>query len=111
MPITPRATITTERQNADTATSFSVTLAVAATASDLVLVPAFKKGRTISLVNEGPGDVAIKFDGTATVSDLLIKEGEAYAEANLEVSTKVSFINVTPTQLPKVRGVLWSGTP
>jgi hypothetical protein len=113
MPIIPRAstTVNTEKQNADTATAFDETLAVTAVASDLVLVPALKKGRTISFVNEGPGDIAIKFDGTATVTDILILEGEAYSEANLEVATKVSFINVTAAQLPRVRGVLWSGNP
>ena len=113
MPITPRAstTVNSESANADTATPFDVTLAVTATASDVVLVPALKKGRTLSLVNEGPGDVALKFDGTATITDLLIKEGEAYSEARLEISTKVSFINVTAAQLPRVRGILWSGNP
>ena len=107
MPIQPRPVFT--EQLADTDTPFDVTLAVAATAEDLVTVPATKLGRTISLVNEGPGDIALKADATATTSDLLIKEGEAYSETRLKVSTKLSFINVTATVLPRVRGVLWSG--
>src|SRR5574341_1646234 len=106
MPIFPVPTLRTPVT--DTDTPFDNTLAVAGTAEDLVTVPALKKGRTVSLVNEGPGEVAIAFDATATVADLLLKEGEAYSEINLEVSTKLSFINVTASQTPRVRGVLWS---
>jgi len=111
MPIFPKqsTTVNVSTTKADTDTPFDVTLAVAATAEDLVSVPALKKGRILSLINEGPGDVAIKFDATATATDTLIKEGEAYSEAGLEVSTKVSFINVTPAALPRVRGQLLSG--
>lgn len=94
---------------ANEATPFNVTLAVAATAEDLVSVPASKFGRAISLVNEGPGAVALAFDTTATVGDLLLEEGDAYDEHDLEISTKVSFINVTTGETPRVRGVLWSG--
>jgi hypothetical protein len=72
-------------------------------------VPANKFGRIISFVNEGPGDIALSADATATTSDLLIKEGEAYSESRLEVSTNFSFINVTVAAQPRVRGVLWSG--
>ena len=107
MPIQPRPTF--KEQVADTDTPFDVTLAVAATAEDLVTVPVSKFGRIISLVNEGPGDIALKADSTATISDLLLKEGEAYSESRLEVSTKFSFINVTAAAQPRVRGVLWSG--
>jgi hypothetical protein len=107
MPITPRPTFT--EQLADTDTPFDVTLAVAATAEDLVAVPGGKKGRIISLVNEGPGAVALKADATATTSDLLLEEGDAYSESRLEVLTNFSFINVTVGQTPRVRGVLWSG--
>ncbi len=94
---------------ADTSTPFDETLAVAATAEDLVAVPGSKKGRVLSLVNEGPGDVAIAFDATATVTDLLLLEGDAYDEHDLEIITNISFINVTVGQTPRVRGILWSG--
>lgn len=107
MPIQPRPIL--QPIVADTFTPFDVTLAVAATAEDLVTVPSQKKGRIISLVNEGPGDVALAFDATAIISDLLLLEGDAYGEHDLEISTKVSFINVTASQTPRVRGVLWSG--
>ena len=94
---------------ADTSTPFNVTLAVSATAEDLVAVPGSKKGRVISIVNEGPGAVAIAFDAVAITSDLLLEEGDAYDEHGLEITTKVSFINVTVGQTPRVRGILWSG--
>jgi hypothetical protein len=73
------------------------------------LVPVSKKGRAISLINDGPGSVAVAFDATATPTGLVLKPGEAYDDSGLEISTKVSFINVTPASLPVVRGVLWSG--
>lgn len=95
---------------ADTATPFSVTLTTAGTAQDLVLVPATKKGRVVSLVNDGPGSVALAFDATATITGLVLKSGESYSDTGLEISTKISFINVTVAALPVVRGVLWSGT-
>lgn len=108
MPITPANTPNTPKF-ADTSTPFNVTLTTADTAEDLVTVPASKKGRAVSLINDGPGDVAIAFDATATTADLNLKQGEAYSDDDLEVSTKLSFINVTPASLPHVRGVLWSG--
>jgi hypothetical protein len=107
MPITPTPAVTTPV--ADTDTPFNVTLATTDIAQDLVLVPAAKKGRAVSLVNEGPGAVALAFDSTATVSGLLLETGDAYDEHNLEVSTKVSFINKVTGDTPRVRGVLWSG--
>jgi hypothetical protein len=94
---------------ADTSTPFDETLTTPATAEDLVTVPSQKNGRVISLVNEGPGDVALAFDATAVVGDLLLLEGDAYDEHDLEIGTKVSFINVTTGQSPRVRGILWSG--
>ena len=94
---------------ANEATPFNVTLAVTDTAEDLVSVPSTKYGRSVSLVNEGPGAVAVTFDATATVSDLLLEDGDAYDEHDLEISTKISFINVTTGETPRVRGVLWSG--
>ena len=109
MPITPR--IKVETPVADTDTSFNVTLAVAATAQDLVLVPATKVGRAVSLVNEGPGVVALAFDATATIADFRLEEGDAYDEHDLELTTKISFINITPAALPRIRGILWSGIP
>lgn len=109
MPIFPRPVVRTPV--ADTDTPFDNTLALAGTAEDLVTVPVNKKGRIVSLVNEGPGDVALAFDTTATAADLLLKEGEAYSENGLEIATKISFINVTASQTPRVRGVLWSGDP
>ncbi len=93
----------------DASTPFNVTLAVADTAEDLVTVPGSKKGRAISLVNEGPGAVALAFDATAITTDLVLEEGDAYDEHDLEIATNVSFINVTASQTPRVRGILWSG--
>ena len=107
MPITPQPNIKVPAS--DTPTPFDVTLALAATAEDLVAVPALKTGRIISLVNEGPGAVALNFDGTATATDLLLEEGDAYDEHDLEIATNISFINVTVAQTPRVRGILWSG--
>ena len=107
MPITPGPVFV--EQLADTDTPFDVTLAVADTAEDLVAVPVSKKGRIISLVNEGPGAVAISADAVATTSDLLLEEGDAYSESRLEVLSEFSFINVTAASQPRVRGVLWSG--
>lgn len=95
--------------SADTPTPFDVTLAVPATAEDLVTVPSGKKGRMVSLVNEGPGDAAIAFDADATVSDLLLEEGDEYNDHGLEFSTKISVINVTLLATPRVRGIIWSG--
>lgn len=109
MAIHPRPIVRTPV--ADTDTPFDQTLTTAGTAEDLVTVPASKKGRIISLVNEGPGDVALAFDATATVAGLLLIEGDAYDENGLEIDTKVSFINVTTGETPRVRGVLWSGDP
>lgn len=110
MPIFPRR-VPVKTPVADTPTPFDETLTTAGTAQDLVSVPVGKKGRAVSLVNEGPGAVALAFDATATASDLLLEEGDAYDEHDLEVDTKVSFINVTLGQTPRIRGVLWSGAP
>ena len=111
MPIYPRPTVSVSVSTAksDTDTPFDVTLAVAAAAEDAVLVPALKKGRALTLINEGPGSVAIKFDAAATATDTLLAEGDTYSESNLEISTKVSFINVTVGQTPRVHGQLLSG--
>ena len=107
MPIVPKPFLTVPF--ADEATPFDVTLAVPATAEDLVSVPGSKKGRIVSLVNEGPGAAAIVFDATATASDILLEEGDTYDEHDLEFVTKISFINVTPAVSPRLRGVIWSG--
>ena len=107
MPITPRPK--TAFPSADTATPFDVALTTPATAEDLVAVPSSKLGRIVSLVNEGPGDVALAFDATATVADLLLLEGDAYDEHDLEITTNISFLNVTTGTNPRVRGILWSG--
>lgn len=109
MPFTPVTKVKTPV--ADTSTPINKTLTTAGTAEDLVTVPVGRKGRSLSIVNEGPGDIAIKNDATATATDTLVREGEAYAESGLEVSTKFSFINVTAAATPFVRGVLWSGPP
>ena len=105
----PIFTAETGMRPADVDTAFDVTLAVAGTAEDLVTVLASKFGRIISLVNRGPGEAALAFDATATVADVKLKVGEAYAESGLEITTKVSFINVTVGKQPRVQGVLWSG--
>ena len=107
MPITPRPKAAFP--SADTATPFDATLTVPATAETLVAVPSNKFGRVVSLVNEGPGDVALAFDAVATITDLLLLEGDAYDEHDLEIGTDISFINVTTGESPRVRGVLWSG--
>lgn len=107
MPLTPRPKL--QEALSDTDTPFDVTLVTPATAEDFVTVPGGKKGRIISLVNEGPGVVAIKADATAVVTDTLLFEGDAYSESRLDVATKFSFINVTPGESPRIRGVLWSG--
>lgn len=111
MAIIPKAstTVNTEKQNTNESVAFDVTLATPATAEDLVLVPATKRGRTLSIVNEGPGDAAVKFDGTATATDVLLKEGDAMAQDNLDLTTKVSFINVTVGASPRLRGMLGAG--
>lgn len=107
MPIKPKPKF--DFPFADEATPFDETLTTPATAEDLVTVPSGKKGRAISIVNEGPGDAAVVFDATATTADLLLIEGDAYDDQMLEISTKLSFINVTAGQSPRLRGVLWSG--
>ncbi len=109
MPLDPRPIFRVPV--ADTPTPFDNVLNTAGTAEDLVFVPALKKGRIVSLLNEGPGDVALAFDATATAADLLLREGDAYSENGLEIDTKISFINVTVGQTPRVRGILWSGNP
>lgn len=106
MPITPPSQA---QKFADQDSPFAVVLALAGTEQLLVTVPATKKGRIISLVNDGPGTVAIAFDQVATSAGLNLKPGEGYSDAGLEVSTDVRFINVTAAQTPTVRGVLWSG--
>ena len=107
MPITPPDSVTQKFANEDT--PFKVTLTTAATEQLLVAVPATKKGRVVSLVNDGPGVVALAFDQAATTSSLNLKEGEGYADSNLEISTDLRFINVTAAQTPTVRVILWSG--
>ncbi len=107
MPITPRSP--NNFPIADTPTSFDVTLAVTATAEDLVAVPALKKGRMVSIVNEGPGAAAVAFDNTATVTDILLEVGDTYDDQGLEFVTNISFINVTSSAQPRLRGVIWSG--
>lgn len=108
MPIRPGVRVIVPLS--DTSTPFDVTLTTPATAEDLVAVPANKEGRIVSLVNEGPGSVAIAFDATATITDLLLEEGDAYDERDVEIATNISFINVSGTN-PRVRGILWSGDP
>lgn len=105
MPITPPTT----QKVADTDTPFNKTLAIAAAEEQLAAVPAGKKGRIVSLVNDGPGVVALAFDQAALTTGLNLKEGEAYSDSGLEISTDIRFINVTSGQTPTVRGVLWSG--
>ncbi len=109
MPITRRPK--SKVAIADTSTPFDVTLAAPATAEDVVTVPSGNQGRIVSLINEGPGDIAIAFDATATVADILLEEGDAYDEHDLDFATNISFINVTAAQNPRVRGVIWSGAP
>ena len=100
-------TITGQRQYADEATSFDVTLAVADTAEDAVTPPTGKTIRRVNIVNEGPGTAYVAFDGTATTTDLALAKGDSYDEADLEVVTNVSFVGETGKQ-PQVRGIVWS---
>lgn len=111
MAITPRTTVSavTSTPPTDSETPFNNTLGVVDVAEDLVLVPATKRGRTIDIVNEGPGDVAVKLDGTAVVTSTLLREGDSVSWVGLDIQTKVSFINVTAASLPVLRGVLHSG--
>lgn len=108
MPITP-STKDPKVGLADTSTPFNKALTTTDVAEDLVAVPSGKKGRVVSLINDGTGDVALAFDATATVADLVIREGEAYSDSRLSIATKISFINVATGETPTVRGILWSG--
>jgi len=92
-----------------TDTPIDSTLTTAGAAQDLVAVPVNTIGRKIGLINRGPGDAAVAFDRTAAITDTLVKQGEAYSEEGLAVSTKVSFINVTVGKKPRITGILWSG--
>ena len=100
-------TIAGQREYADEATPFDVTLAVAGTAEDAVTPPTGKVGRIISLVNEGPGKAYISFDGTATLADLELGKRDVYTEEDISIVTNISFIGETG-KLPQVRGILWS---
>ncbi len=99
--------ITGQRQYADEANLFDVTLAVADTAEDVITPPTSKTGRIISIVNEGPGKVFLKFDGTATTSDLALDRRDMYTEADISIATNISFVGEAG-KTPRVRGVLWS---
>jgi hypothetical protein len=100
-------TISGQRQYADEATDFDLTLTVADTAEDAVTPPTGKTGRILSLINEGPGKVYLKFDGTATTSDLALDKRDMYAEVDISIATNVSFIGEAG-KTPRVRGILWS---
>jgi hypothetical protein len=99
--------ITGQRQYADEADIFDVTLAVADTAEDVVTPPVGKTGRIISLVNEGPGKVFLTFDGTATTADLALDKRDMYSESDVSITTNISFVGEAG-KTPRVRGVLWS---
>lgn len=92
----------------DTPTPIDKTLAVADTAEDLAAVPSQKVGRTLSIINDGPGSAFIAFDATATVADYELKKNESYGEMGLDLATNVSFIGDSGKK-PRVRGMLWSG--
>ena len=109
MPIVPNASISINTDAfVDAAVPINKTLAVVNTAEDLVLVPAGKKGRKFSLVNEGPGSAFIQVDGTATLTSTEVKVKDVWYEDGVQVITKLSFIGETGKQ-PHVRGVLWAG--
>lgn len=111
MAITPRASSAAQNTPppVDTQSPFEMTLGVTSVAEDLAIVPVGKRGRQIDIINEGPGDVAVKFDATATPAHTLLREGDSVSWANLNIVTKVSFINITAAALPTLRGVLMSG--
>ena len=92
----------------DEAISINKTLTTVNTAEDLALVVVGKKGRKVSLVNEGPGSAYIKVDGVATVNDIEIQPKDVWYEEDIEISTKLSFIGDVGKK-PHVRGVLWCG--
>lgn len=109
MPIIPNSSVNINTdQVVDQAVPINKTLAVVNTAEDLVLVPATKKGRQFSLVNEGPGSAFIQVDGTATLLSTEVKVKDTWYETALSISTRLSFIGETGKQ-PHVRGVLWAG--
>ena len=104
MPITQ-----SNRQRSNgTPVPFDVTLTTPGTAQTLATVPVNLQGSVVSLINDGPGAVHIGFDHIAVVTDLLLKEGEAYSDGDITVTSQVSFIDVVGTH-PRVRGVLWCG--
>ncbi len=98
----------TVRTFAEEATPFDVTLAVADTAEDVVVPPGGKTIRRINVVNHGPGVVFLEFDDTATTSSLEVERRGTYDEADIGVSTNISFIG-EPGKKPRVTGVVWSG--
>ena len=100
-------TITGQRKYVDEDTPFDVALAVAGTAEDLVIPPVGKSIRRVNIVNEGPGTAHIAFDTTATTVDLALAKGDTYDEADIEVTTNISFIGETG-KTPRVRGIVWS---
>lgn len=93
----------------DTPLPFSHTLAVAGTADDFVTIPVGKVGKTISLVNLGPGSAWILNDATATsATGIEVKPKEGYSDDGLEVTTRWSVIGEAG-KTPTIRGVAWAG--
>lgn len=111
MPIIPNSSVnltTGEIALPDKHVPINKTLTVAGTAEDLATVPAGKKGRKFSLVNEGPGSAFIQIDGTADGDSTEVRPGDVWYEENLAIATNLSFIG-EPGKKPKVRGALWAG--
>lgn len=95
------------RTFAEESTPFDVTLAIAGTAEDAVVPPTGKAIRRVNIVNHGPGTAFVEFDGTATVASLEVEQRGSYDEADIGVSTNISFIGETGRK-PRVTGVVWS---
>ena len=106
MPFAP-ATVPSVSPLADEATPINLTLTVVDTAEDLASVPTDKRGRILSIVNEGPGIVYLAFDADATTADTVVKKNESYSENDLDIASRVSFIGESG-KTPHVRGILWS---
>lgn len=75
-------------------------------AQDLIVAPAGELIRSFELRNEGPGDVFVEADGTATLASTKIKNNEGYTKENVAI-TKFSFIGSTGKK-PTITGVAWS---
>lgn len=109
MPIIPNSSIALNTSALpDTAVAVNKTLTTVNVAEDLALVPVGKRGRKVSIVNDGPGSAFIRVDATATINDIEIQPKDAWYEDGIDFATKLSFIGETGKK-PHVHGVVWCG--